>query len=60
MPNSVSCVIVPHSRFVEYQDRHRKKAVQPIESDGPSTSDDGVMSPTAPRRASEPPNEKQC
>jgi hypothetical protein len=44
MPNSVTCVIFPYGRFVEYRDRRREKAVQPIEPDNSRAIDGGVMS----------------
>jgi hypothetical protein len=60
MPNSVPCVIIPHDLFVEYQDRRREKAVQPIEPDSPRAIDGGDMSRRPPVALSEPPSKGQC
>ena len=60
MPNSVPCVIIPHGRFVEYQDRRREKAVRPVERDNPRAIDGDVMSPPFLAVLPEPPKEKQC
>jgi hypothetical protein len=56
MPNSVPCVIIPHDLFVEYQDRRREKAVQPIEPDSPRAIDGGDMSRRPLVALSEPPS----
>jgi hypothetical protein len=60
MPDSVPCVIIPHDRFVEYQDRRRKKAAQPVDRDSARAIDDAIMSARPVAVLPEPPNEKQC
>ena len=60
MPNPVPCVIIPHGRFVEYQDRRREKAVPPIEPDNPRVIDSDDVPPRPLVGLPEPPSEKLC
>jgi hypothetical protein len=39
MSNPFPCEVIPHARFVEYQDRRRKKAARPVEPDSSRTID---------------------
>jgi hypothetical protein len=58
MPNSITCVIFPYGRFVEYQDGRREKALQPIEPDRSRAIDEDVISATPRAGSSERRNRK--
>ena len=60
MPNSLPCVVIPHCRFLAYQDQRRKKAAQAVDRTSPRRIDVGAMSAPAPVVLPETPNEKQC
>jgi hypothetical protein len=62
MTDQLSCVVVPHGRFLEYRDRRREKAAPPAEPDGQKTIDVDVDVTPAEAVAVLPqtPNGKQC
>jgi hypothetical protein len=60
MPNSRPCVVVPHSRFLEYQDQRRKKAAQPVDRESRERSMSVSMSAPALAVLPQTSNEKQC
>ena len=49
MSNFPLSVVIPHARFVEYQDKRRKKAAQPIRPDSSSTIDIDIAFASAAR-----------
>ena len=60
MPNSRPYVVVPHRRFLEYQDQRRKKTAQPVDRDLPERSMSVSMSAPALAALPQTSNEKQC
>jgi hypothetical protein len=60
MTDVLSCVLIPHGVFLEYQGRRRDKAAPQVEQDDPKTIDVDVVPAEAVAVLPQTPNGKQC